>query len=274
MKEKHTTALYYKFLNLLGVERKSTSLEALSELIYAHFSKIPFENISKIFYKERYNLLFIPTFKQYLNGISENSFGGTCYANNYFLYRLLKFLGYKAILCGADMKEPDVHAVIIVTLNNFDYLIDVGYASPFLQPIPLYLKTDFTIIDGCNKYILKPHDSQANSKLEIIRHGIHKQGYLVKPVAKNIKDFSEIISSSYIDDSTFLNSLLITKYISGRFYSLHNFELTVSENDNFEIRQISDSNELCNLIEMTFNIPLSISKKVLSNIVIFKDVWN
>ena len=164
--------------------------------------------------------------------------------------------------------------VIIVTLDNLDYLIDVGYASPFLQAIPLFLTTDYTIIAGCNKYVLKPLDSQTNSRLEIIRHGIPKQGYKLKPIAKNIKDFSEIISSSYSYDSTFLNSLLITKYISGKFYSLHNFELTVSENDNFEIRQISDSNELCSLIETIFNIPLSISKKAINNIVNFKDVWN
>jgi arylamine N-acetyltransferase len=273
-KERDAALLYFKFLKLLGLERKSPSLEALSELVNAHFSKIPFENISKIYYKEQFNLQSIPSFSQYLNGISENNFGGTCYANNYFFYKLLQFIGYNVILCGADMKEPDVHIVIIVTLNNFEYLVDVGNASLFLQPLPLFLKKDYTIIEGGNKYILNPRNAQANSKLEIIKHGVSKQGYLVKPIAKNINDFSEAISSSFRYDSIFLNSLLITKYISGKFYSIHNHELTVSKNDNFETRQISGSNELCYLIEKIIKIPASISKTVLNSIVSLKNVWS
>ena len=271
---KRNMELYLMFLKLLGVKKKKTSLKALSELVWAHFSTVPFENISKLYYKKRYNLKYIPSFSQFLNGISENYFGGTCYSNNYFFYKLLKFLGYNAKLCGADMNEPDSHMVIIVTINYKNYFVDVGYAAPFLYPIPLYLKTEYIILAGRDKYIIKPQDNKGFSKLEMFRNDIQKHGYLIRPIAKKIENFNQVISNSYKDDSTFFNSLLITKYISGSFFTIHNMELIESKQNRSTIYQISDMDELANLIERIFNIPLSISREVFKNIKFSGDAWS
>jgi len=271
---KQNMELNLEFLKLLGVEKKEATLEALSELVFAHFSIIPFENISKLYYKQLFGLQHLPAFSQYLNGIAENCFGGTCYSNNYFFYRLLKFLGYEVKLCGADMKDPDSHLVIIVTINHIDYLVDVGNAAPFLHPIPLNLETGYTISSGREKYIFKPRGNNCCSRLEMLRNGIPKSGYLIKPTARKIEDFHDVISGSFKEGSTFLNAILITKYISGKFYTIHNLELIVSTSDNFFIQRISDLDELSSLIDTIFKIPLSISREVIKNMNILKDAWN
>ena len=270
---KQNTELYYRFLELLGLEKKKVSIEALSELICAHLSTIPFENISKLYYKKLFSLESLPSFKKYLNGISENNLGGTCYANNYFFYKLLKYLGYEVKLCGADMKESDVHLVIIATLGNKEYLIDVGNASPFLAPIPLYLKKDWEKIIGGDKYIIKPRNNKGYSRLERLRNGVQKHVYTAKPSARKIEYFNNAISNSYSPDSTFFNCLLITKYISGSFITIHNMELIESKQNAHHIQQIADINELEYLMEDIFGIPQKITSEVIKDINFSRNAW-
>ncbi|MBT3222726.1 MAG: hypothetical protein HN348_26930, partial [Proteobacteria bacterium] len=57
----------------------------------------------------------IPSLDQYLQGL-ERGFGGTCYSNNWYLHQLLKLLGYEVMFCGADMEDPDAHAVNVVSV--------------------------------------------------------------------------------------------------------------------------------------------------------------
>jgi arylamine N-acetyltransferase len=64
--------------------------------------RIPFENISKIYYKHKFGMTYMPDINLYLNGFEKNNFGGTCYSNNYYLYLLLSYLGSDAKLCGVE----------------------------------------------------------------------------------------------------------------------------------------------------------------------------
>lgn len=255
--------LYQRFINILGLETRLPSLEALSELLAAHLSVIPFENISKLFYKATLNQDQLPSFDQYLKGIEKFNFGGTCYSNNYYLFKLLAHLGYQVQLNNADMKKPGVHMVIRVILENRDYLVDVGYAAPFKQPIPLFLEEDFCVESGRNHYLFKPKDLLGRTKLILLRNGIVKHGYTINPEAMTIEDFNHVISESFRPDSNFFNSLLVTKMISGHFCTLHNLEYSeakVLESKDFPIR---DLHELTAFIEVKFGIPGSISRQVL-----------
>ena len=84
--------LFIKYLNLLGIRRQKPGFEALKEIVSAQASTIPFENISKLFFKKHLNLTRLIAFELYLDGIEKYSFGGTCYANNFFLNQLLSWL--------------------------------------------------------------------------------------------------------------------------------------------------------------------------------------
>ena len=123
------------YLNLLGVQRREPGIEALSEIVQAHLTRIPFENISKLYYKKQLGLRSLPSLELFLDGIERFHFGGTCYTNNYYFGQLLANLGYETKLCGADMSNPDVHLVNMVTVEKRQYLVDVGYAAPFLMPL-------------------------------------------------------------------------------------------------------------------------------------------
>jgi arylamine N-acetyltransferase len=109
--------LFIRYLNLLGVPKREPSIDALKEIVRAQLFKVPFENISKLYYLKHRGLHHLIEFKDYLNGIEHYRFGGTCYSNNYYMNQLLTYLGYDVKLCGADMKNPDVHIVNIVSFK-------------------------------------------------------------------------------------------------------------------------------------------------------------
>ncbi len=69
------------YLKTLGVPRRPPSAEALCELVQAHMLRVPFENISKLYYKQQ-GRRGLPNLDQYLTGIDRFNFGGTCYSNN------------------------------------------------------------------------------------------------------------------------------------------------------------------------------------------------
>ncbi|HTP06871.1 MAG TPA: arylamine N-acetyltransferase [Anaerolineae bacterium] len=266
--------LLERYLSLLGVQRRMPSQEALDEIIQAQLARVPFENISKLYYKKHQIIRGLPSLELFLDGIERFHFGGTCYLNNYYLYLLLANLGYEIKLCGADMSNPDVHLVSMVTLENHEYLIDVGYAAPFLTPLPRDLATDYSIVLGHDRYVLKPQDERGHSRMELYRDGILKHGYLAKPMPRQIDEFTHVIVDSYRDDATFMNALLLARFYPDRAIAIHN--LTVMESDSTEsnIQILANLEELVQAIVTHFEIPAEITADVVKDLGHLADAWN
>lgn len=266
--------LLERYLNLLGVQRQMPSIDALCELVQAHLLQVPFENVSKLYYKKHQGLQGLPSLEQFLDGIEHFRFGGTCYTNNYYLYLLLANLGYQAALCGADMSNPDVHFVSLVTVENREYLIDVGYAAPFLTPIPRDLATDFVIMLGRDRYVLRPQDTQGCSRMELYRDATLKHGYLVKPMPRQIHEFEHIIRASYRDDATFMNALLLGRFYPDRAVFIHNLTVVESQGTFSNIRALANKDELVQAISECFGIPPEITAGVVHGLGQLEDAWS
>jgi arylamine N-acetyltransferase len=270
----YTDSSYEKYLKILKISRRDPSIDALTQLVTAHLTTIPFENISKLYYKKNYSLKTIPDFDLYLEGISINNFGGTCYSNNYYLHKLLNYLGYDVRLCGADMTNPDVHIVNIVRIENRDYLVDVGYAAPFLNPIPLDLTEEYKIALGADEYIIIPRNENGYSELKMIRNGQIKHGYTVKPYSRSISEFETVIKDSFRESSTFLNAILLVLFRSKSSIMIHNFSLVEKSNTSFKSIKLESKAELVDNIVRHFAIPKDIVEDSLTYITNFEDAWN
>ncbi|MDX1699974.1 MAG: hypothetical protein R3250_05110 [Melioribacteraceae bacterium] len=61
--------IFDRYLSILEIERKEPSFNYLSQLLTAHLYKIPFENISKVYYYSVKGLKYIPDSDQYISGI-------------------------------------------------------------------------------------------------------------------------------------------------------------------------------------------------------------
>jgi len=263
-----------RFLRLLKVERREPSIEALRELVFAFLTRIPFENISKLYYVERRGLYGLPDFETYISGLESHNFGGTCYSNNYYLHLLLSHLGYNVSLCGADMANPDVHLVNIVRIDNREFIVDAGYAAPFIDPLPRDLDINYRVELGRDCYVLEPQDENGRSKLRLHHNGHPKHGYTVNPVHRSIDYFNKVIADSFRESATFMNAILLTRFQRNKAVRIHNLSITWSEGSRYKIEKLKSESTLPGAIEDLFGIPRKISKQAIARITEFRDAWN
>lgn len=265
-------SLFERYLHLLNIKKDAPTFELLKKTVRSHLIKVPFENISKLIFRKE-GMHDIPNPSKFLNGIEKYNFGGTCYTNNYYLYLLLKHIGYDIILCGADMKEEDVHIVSIVKLNGREYLVDVGYAAPFYHPLERNLKSDYIIESVNERYVLKPPDKRNYSKMEHHIDGELRHGYTAKPFPKEIRDFQKAIEDSYADHSTFMNSIRITKFTENGSLSLSNLTLSETIGGNSSSTKIS-FNDLPEVIQNKFGMPANRTRMALTTIKELTDIYH
>lgn len=263
-----------RYLSLLGVPRATPSVDALRELVQAHLRRVPFENVSKLYYKRHLGLRGLPSLELFLDGIEQFNFGGTCYATNYYFYQLLANLGYQTMLCGADMSDPNVHLVNMIDLEQHQYLVDVGYAAPFVTPLPRDLATDYVIGLGRDRYVLKPQDAAGRSRLELYRDGNLKHGYVAKPVPKQIDDFEPVIANSYRDEATFMNAILLARFFPDRSLVIHNLAVIESQGTESSVRTVANRSELVQVISECFGIPPQYTRDVVNGLGQLRDAWD
>lgn len=263
--------LFDKYLKLLKIKSSPPALEFLRKVVKSHLLRIPFENVSKLLYKKQ-GLNDIPDLSTYLDGIEKYNFGGTCYANNYYLNLLLNHLEFDAMLCGADMKNPDVHIVNIVTIDEDQYIVDAGYAAPFLEPMPRFYKTDYAIISGNEKFILKPQDDRGYTKIEHYYNDELKHWYITKPKARGIAEFRKVIKDSYSDDAMFMNIFRITRFTENSSIVLRNLQLTEITGSVYHTIELQ-KNELPHIVEEKFLIPANAAEEALATLGELQDTF-
>jgi arylamine N-acetyltransferase len=269
-----TCALFDRYLRILGIARREPSHEALAELVAAHLTRVPFENVSKLYARKQGNHRGLPELASFLDGIERYNFGGTCYSNNYFLYLLLQDLGYEVMLCGADMENPDVHIVSIVRLDGLEYIVDGGYGAPFLEPMPRGLTEDYAVTLGRDRYLLKSQDSEGRSRLEMHRDGEYMHGYVAKPIPRTIDHFADVIAHSYTDEATFMNALLLIRFFPNRAIAINNLKLIFTEGTEVDIRPLGNVDALPPVIEENFSIPQAIVAEALTMLRKLGDAWS
>jgi arylamine N-acetyltransferase len=262
-----------RYLRVLDIPRREPGLEALAELTAAHLTRVPFENVSKLYRDRRSGFRGIPDLSGYLDDIERNGLGGTCYSNNYHLYRLLESLGYDVALCGADMSNPDVHLANIVRLGGREFVVDGGYGAPFLAPLPRDLEHDHEIALGGERYVLRPRDAEGRSRLELHRNGRHAHGYLLKPSPRRIEEFAGVIAGSYAPEATFMNALAVVRFSPGRSTVLHNLTLIESEGARVRHQRIASPAELPAVVEERFGIPAAITRVAMEGLELTDDPW-
>jgi len=269
---KEQRLLFEKYLALLGLEISDPSFSFLCEIVKAYLIRIPFENISKLLLKI-HGQNYIPPLAEYLRGIELYNFGGTCYANNYYLFLLLEYLGYDVKLCGADMKNPDVHLISIVTINGLEYIVDCGYAAPFFKPLPRDLKEDYTFNFGEEKYIIKAQDRNGHTTIEQYFIGKLQHWYTAKPQPRKIEEFKKVIQESYGGDATFMNAIRITRFIENGSLVLKNLYLTETIDHKSSTTRIVRK-DLPAIINQKFGMPADIVTKAISNLNELKDIYD
>ncbi len=141
---KDVVYLFLERNNLLDIKPDLTNL---TKILYS-FSKIPYENISKILKlnegKGELDRLRLPE-ELYINYL-ENNLGGTCYSLTYFLWSILYHTGFESFPLIMDMKWAEAaHCGLAINIENKYYLTDPGYLIS--NPIPIVQEKTVHFID-------------------------------------------------------------------------------------------------------------------------------
>jgi len=257
---------FERYLNILGVAGARPDLDSLRRIVCAQLIRVPFENVSKLYLARTRGLRCVPPLDLYLDGIEQRRFGGTCYSNNHHLASLLRYVGFDASYCGADMVSgADVHAVVIVRLEGREYLIDVGYGAPFYEPMPRDIDESLAIRLGNNRYVLQPRDDRGRSPMEHHRDGRQIHGYLAKPTPRDLSFFDEIVLDSYRPASSFMTQLRVARFFDGGNVELLRDRLVRARGDECSVESIPNRAALIDAVVEHFDMPGSIVRDVVGD---------
>lgn len=126
-----------QFLRTIDVQPAAASLDFLNQLIRQTVAHIPFQNLTLINAKRR------PNDAQIIQDMTRG-IGGLCNTRNAFFYALLGSFNFNVRFLSATMHQPDCHIVLLVTLNNRRYLVDIGNGFPYLQAMDIAQNRTYT----------------------------------------------------------------------------------------------------------------------------------
>ncbi len=261
------------YLRALGLERRDPDRAFLDDIVRAQLERVPFENVSKLYRLATAGLRDVPAFDVHLDGIVRLHAGGTCYANNFHLWRLLLSLGFAARLCAADMRSPDVHAAIVVGVDGAGLLVDAGYGAPFVRPMPLDGPGDVVVRNGRDRYIVRPRDAAGRTRLDLFRNGVLRHGYTLKPAARVPGDFAAAVADSFRPDATFMNAVLVTRATRTGSTAICNLTVLRSSPDATRTERLAGRDALIDAIRAGFGIPAEITRRAISGVQLSADPY-
>lgn len=246
--------LHRRYLRLLAIDDIPAGLEGLRRLSRQHLLRVPFENVSKLLLLGAEGAGRMTRLPEFLDGIEHHDLGGTCYTNNPFLAELLLALGYDADLLGADMDNPNVHTCIRVRLDGAAYHVDVGYAAPLGEPIPLD-RLPHVVVQGITRYVLDRGDDGAGLSLTVYSRGERVHGYRVHETPRPFEFFRPAILDSYARGSMFTSSLRITRFFPDGVVELKGGSLASFRGGTRSERQLRGVKELESAVENDLAMP-------------------
>ena len=133
------------------------SADVLTKLQHSHLLNVPFENLD-IHLERRIEL------SNSYDKIVNHKRGGFCYELNGTFFQLLKIIGFDVKLISARVPNKDMgfgpefdHMVIIATIHDAKYLVDVGFGD--FTYSPLKIEVNLFQNDSAGVFMIKQHDN-------------------------------------------------------------------------------------------------------------------
>lgn len=207
--------------------------ECLEQLILAHLSTIPFENLDAC----EDHLVPSLEVKDLFEKIIRHKRGGWCFELNKLFFELLKSCGFEVMTVAIRitwMKEqmaPLLHRATVVTLEGKQYLCDVGYGGP--GPKGLVELADGTYEIQGEWYRVQMHPSYTDGTVVIEKryHGAYHE--MMRFENKKAEDADYAIMNFYCarsEQSFFSGKPVINLYTAEGNRSLIDQKLTIQKN--------------------------------------------
>jgi N-hydroxyarylamine O-acetyltransferase len=241
------------YLNRIGLEGQvKPDLETLKRLHLSHATRIPFENLDIQLGKT------ISLELEDLQGkMIHRQRGGYCFEQNTLMHAALTEMGFDVIACearvrmGRSMINPRTHMLLVVSLANQRYLVDVGFGGDgLLLPVSLsgeeerqFLWTYRTVQEG-ESFVLQTKRNEGWFDL-----------YVFDPAPRYPVDFqvANWYTSSH-PESKFVQTLTVQLPTPEARLILRNRSFITERGGVEEVQEIVTRQQLMQILDRTFGL--------------------
>ncbi|MCF7825291.1 MAG: arylamine N-acetyltransferase [Candidatus Marinimicrobia bacterium] len=239
------------FLEPFHFSGHQPSLEHIAE-ISRFFSRLPYENISKILKRDQ--AAGLKRFRlpdEVTHDHLAWHLGGTCFSLSYFLCGLYSILGYQAqpLICHLNWGQNN-HSAIAIEFNGARYLVDPGYM--IFRPLPLKKSNVEARLSAETGLSLRFDPESDEYAVYTFRKGQFVRRYRFADKAVSWEQFSSFWDASF--DLPGMNDLTLTRvegqemiFVQGDFIKITSPET---------IKKFREGNLAETLIKERFRIPL------------------
>jgi len=249
------------YLKRIGItEGMGVNISSLKLIQKQHLLTVPFENLDiHIHKKVKTDIEFL-----YEKIVCQNR-GGICYELNWLLAELLKCIGFEVKVLGGKVLEEDGsyfdHMLLVVELDDKEYLVDVGYGDNFLEP--LLFETDIVQMDKKGLFrVDKIDDLHFALKKYNDESDDFKTEYVFINKERQIEDFQKRIEYfTKSDKSIFKKNLFCSLEKEYGRVSLKHDKLIITENGSKMTEGITSSEKYIHHMKDAFRIGLKFEER-------------
>ena len=248
--------LIQQYLDKMDFIPKNVNLDSLNTLIKKHIQLFAFSSINVLLDKE----LSLEKTSLFKRVISEET-GGYCFEHNKIFNLVLNELGYEVrtlmarIVLGTNLNNSRTHRINIVTIDNQDYLVDVGF-GPLGPAGAILVDSNFPTKLNSNSYNIVVKKSEYHVKLNkssetpLTLYVFDKARYTEKDC-----DQGHFYSHKH-PCAIFVNNLVVSKIMDNRIIHILNREFHIEEGTNIETHEIKNQAQLSYILKDEFNMTL------------------
>jgi N-hydroxyarylamine O-acetyltransferase len=243
-----------KYLKLLGIRAETPRVSFLAAIVKCHLAKVPYENISKIvrFHKVGPS---IPSLEEFVGGIADKTFGGTCFAQNIYLNHILNYLGFKSELISIRRDGVISHVSLRVNIEASNYFVDVGLMSSFSGPFRIHPSEAFNKDLGNQRFVFSPKSDLQNYDLQIWRAGQLIRKFDSSSLAFSEQDLETGIQKTFQRSAMFMTTLCIHRAFETHSLGIWNKSFYQIKGFEHSVRQIQSYDELRSIFSDVLSLP-------------------
>lgn len=245
-----------QYLKRIGItDEVSPRIEDLVKIHQCHVLNVPFEDLdiqNRIPLKLDRNSLF--------EKVVRNRRGGFCYELNHLFYLLLSDIGFRVRMVSARIfNKPNIlgprfdHMALIVSLDDTEWLADVGFGELFIQPLKVS-HPDFQE-DLFHHFKITPLDG-SEYRLSMLKGGkILDHKYIFETAGQTVDRFKGQCEIKQTNDHSYFvkNKICTLPNPHGRKTIFNNRFITKHNGASTHV-QIRDKDHESELLAQHFNI--------------------
>lgn len=246
---------YSTYLSRLGLlpDHLDPNYEVLRLLQRVHLLRVPFENLDL-----HWNRPIVLDEERFYEKIVEERRGGFCYELNGLFNELLVSLGFTTRLISARVFNGTVHgpefdhAAIIVTIDEDEYLTDVGFGDFTAEPLRFGLGTEQQ--DNNGVFVIRRFNDEYFEVAKRDGDG-WKSEYIFKDVPRELSEFTEMCDfQQYSPESHFTKGKLISIMTETGRKTLTGTELIFTAGAQRTRKAIGSDKEFAELLSTEFGV--------------------